>query len=451
MESSKGNDLTTKIMLFFQRLVRDSRGSAANIFAIVTPMLLGLGGLATDYAAVTRYSGRLQSMVDSAALAAAREMTLRNLTNADAQAVVSTYIAANIPANVPYPITATAAIEANGMSVRVRGQQKIVTPFGLIESMGGVETVTAEAVATVPPTAQQSKLCLLSLANSSIGGIYIHNGSYIDAVDCVFYSNSIHKRAVILSKGSTIKANLICAKGGIDNDASTLVGVVTSDCPVQTDPLATKPAPPKPLVCKDTGLKIKSQTRTLDPGHYCSGIDISLGSRVTLNPGVYFFSNGDLRVRDTSELIGNGVTLVFTDAKAFFRFEDDALVKISAPTTGLTAGMLIWELPTPGSLPPAGTTVPVAGAKLKDTSKHRISASRAYQLTGTIYLPRGLLTIDSKKPIAADSEYTIMVVLTLDLFDGPRLVLNSNYKGSVVPVPAGIGPLGAGQIRLTGL
>ncbi len=88
---------------------------------------------------------------------------------------------------------------------------------------------------------------------------------------------------------------------------------------------------------------------------------------------------------------------------------------------------------------------------MKDTTKHRISANRAYQLTGTIYLPRGLLTIDSTKPIASESEYTIMVVLTLDLFDGPRLVLNSNYKNSIVPVPAGLGPLGASQIRLSGI
>jgi hypothetical protein len=102
-----------------------------------------------------------------------------------------------------------------------------------------------------------------------------------------------------------------------------------------------------------------------------------------------------------------------------------------------------------GILPPGSPTIP-SGTKTKDITKHRISASRAYQLTGTIYLPRGLLTIDSKKPIAAESEYTILVVQTLDLFDGPKLVLNSNYKGSVVPVPAGLGPLGAGQIRLSG-
>jgi Flp pilus assembly protein TadG len=420
-------------------------------FAIAAPTVLALGGLAIDYVSVTRHSGRLQTMVDSAALAAAREMTLRSLSNADAQNVVMTYIAANIPANIPYPIVATAAIEGEGFSVRVRGQQRIETPLGLLESLSGVNEVTAEAVATIPRSAQQTKLCLLSLATATNGGIHMHNGSYIEAVDCVFYSNSTHKRAVVLNKNSTIKANLICARGGIDNDASTLVGTLVTDCPVQADPLATKPAPSVPLACKETGLKIKGQVRTLDPGHYCAGVDISGGARVTLNPGVYYFSNGALRVRDTSAISGNGVTLAFTDAKAYFRFEDDALVKISAPTAGATAGMLIWELPVAGLSSYSASSTITMGLKPKDTSKHRISATRAYQLTGTIYLPRGLLTIDSKQPIAAESEYTILVVQTLDLFDGPRLVLNSNYKNSVVPVPAGLGPLGAGQIRLSGL
>ncbi len=347
MTPSRENSFAGLLLARFLGFLRGRCGSAAVPFAIAAPTMLALGGLAIDYVSVTRYSGRLQMMVDSAALAAAREMTLRRLSNADAQTIVTTYIAANIPANIPYPVVATATIEGDGLSVRVRGQQKIDTPLGLLETLSGVDEVTAQAVASIPRSAQQSKLCLLSLANSTVGGIHIHKGSYIDAVDCVFYSNSMHKRSVVLSQNSTIKANLICARGGIDNDTSTLIGTLVTDCPVQVDPLATKPAPAVPLACKETGLKIKGQTRALDPGHYCSGIDISGGARVTLNPGVYYFSGGDLRVRDTSELFGNGVTLAFADGKAFFRFEDDALVRISAPTAGMTAGMLIWELPVP--------------------------------------------------------------------------------------------------------
>jgi hypothetical protein len=435
----------------FRRFLGDGSGSMATGFAIAAPILFAMGGLAADYTAATRFSGRLQAMVDSAALAAAREMTLRTVTNADVQAVVSTYIAANIPANQPYPITATATIEGNGMSVRVRGQQKIATPFGLIESMGGVDRITAESVATASSKSTQLKVCLLSLATQDKGGITVHNGSYISAPDCAFYSNSSNKQSISLGKGSTVKAGMICARGGIDNDSSSVVATLVTDCPTVIDPLALKPPPATPLACKETNLKITGQVRTLDPGHYCSGIEISRGARVSLNPGTYFFSNGDLRVRDTSELLGNGVTLAFADAKAYFRFEDDALIKISAPTTGSNAGMLLWELPLPSSSPPKSGKAKTPGSKIKDTTKHHINASRAYQMTGTIYLPRGMLTIDSKKPIAAASEYTIMVVQTLDLFDGPQLVLNSNYKGTTVPVPAGLGPLGAGKIRLSGI
>lgn len=93
MRHQKEHNLTAQLALFFQRFWANAQGSTATIFAIVTPMLLGLGGLVTDYAAVTRYSGRLQTMVDSAALAAAREMTLRTLTNADAAAKIKRRLA----------------------------------------------------------------------------------------------------------------------------------------------------------------------------------------------------------------------------------------------------------------------------------------------------------------------------------------------------------------------
>ncbi|MFN7321719.1 MAG: hypothetical protein ACK5TM_11920, partial [Methylobacterium sp.] len=67
---------------------------------------------------------------------------------------------------------------------------------------------------------------------------------------------------------------------------------------------------------------------------------------------------------------------------------------------------------------------------------------------GTIYLPEGLLLVDSRRPIADQSPFTIIVVSRLDLYDGPSLVLNANYDGTPVPVPPGLGPIGAKSVRL---
>jgi hypothetical protein len=58
-------------------------------------------------------------------------------------------------------------------------------------------------------------------------------------------------------------------------------------------------------------------------------------------------------------------------------------------------------------------------------------------------MPNSSLYIDSKKPIADRSAYTVIVARTVELYDGPNLVLNSDYGATTVPVPKGVGPLGA--------
>ena len=42
--------------------------------------------------------------------------------------------------------------------------------------------------------------------------------------------------------------------------------------------------------------------------------------------------------------------------------------------------------------------------------------------------------------MASKSAYTVIVVRQLDLNDGPNLYLNSDYGGTDIPVPDGVGP-----------
>ena len=71
---------------------------------------------------------------------------------------------------------------------------------------------------------------------------------------------------------------------------------------------------------------------------------------------------------------------------------------------------------------------------------YRIVSDNARNLLGTIYLPAGRLVIDAKRPVADRSAYTIIVARQVELFDGPNLYLNTNYSGSDIPVPQGVGP-----------
>lgn len=455
------------------------QGATAILFAIALPALAGVAGIAADYSSVNSTRSRLQAVVDSTALTIAREMTVSVGAAARVQQLAEQYVAANIPANTPYPILVTATMAENNLAVRIVGQQQIATPFGLMERVAGISTVSASALARVTG-ATVAKVCMLSLGETASGGLLMHNGSTISAPDCSMYSNSVDRDAVIVQNGSKIKSALVCARGGVKNLAGTLETTLVSDCPVLKDPLATKPEPVTTGACDYTLTIVILGTKTLNPGTYCGGILIFGTAKVTMNPGIYVLRDGPFLVAQNAEVTGIGVALVLTGKFAMLRLHDNSLINLSAPTSGVAAGMLVWETKTwipglnswkaggcgtvaPGVKPPTptGKSAVDVGATgcttlqsyvsqlLKKTNEHQINSDRAKVLTGTIYLPKGLLLIDSRQPVADQSPFTVFVVNKLDLYDGPNLVLNANYNTTPVPVPSGLNAaIGARQVRL---
>jgi Flp pilus assembly protein TadG len=456
------------------------QGATAVMFAIAMPALVGVGGVATDYSAVTSSQNRLQGVIDSAALAIAREMTVTIDVPQRAQQLAQQYVAANIPANTPYAISVTATMVENNLAVKISGQQQISTPFGLLERFAGVTSISATALARVTGAASVAKVCMLSLGEAVNGGLFLHNGATITAPDCSMYSNSTDQNAVVIQQGSKVKSALVCARGGVKNLAGILETTIVTDCPVLKDPLAAKVEPATNGPCTNTLTIILSGTKTLSPGTYCNGVFIFGSAKVTMNPGIYVFRDGPFLVAQNAEVTGVGVSLVLTGKFAMLRLQDNSLINLSAPVSGAAAGMLVWE--TKGWIPgtnswksggcgtvPSGipvvtsVTKPLAdlGPKgcssvqsyisqlMKKTNEHHINSDRAKVLTGTIYLPKGLLLIDSRQPVADQSPFTVFVVNKLDLYDGPNLVLNANYNSSAVPVPPGLSPaIGGGQVRL---
>ena len=456
-------------MRSLRSLFRSRSGSGAILFALVTPALLGLAGGAADYAAVSSARSKLQARVDAAALGIAREMTLTPMTDARVQQLATQYLATS-DAGIASATSVQAGLKEGGLAVSIRASDPIKTPFGILAMLGGVDTVTAGALARVTASTSASKLCMLSLGTHLKGGLYLHNNSKITAAECLMQSNSGQKDAVIIQQGSTIAAHTICARGGIATQNARVDATLVTDCPSLTDPLASKPEPSLAGACLHTKLVVKSGIRELDPGVYCGGLRVEKTARVTLRPGNYVFRDGPLVVSNNAELLGAGVTLLFTGKSAYFRFLDTSLIRLSAPVSGTTAGMLIWETKSfvvgsgswqnNGCSNPADddddddnggncpSIVPPGQIKPKKTNEHHINSDRAQELTGTIYLPQGLLLIDSRRPVADQSPFTVLVAQKVDLFDGPNLTLNSKYTQSNVPVPGGLGAVGAKQVRL---
>jgi Flp pilus assembly protein TadG len=425
------------------RFAAATAGSTAVTFAVSMPVVVALGGMAMDYSSVTGNKNRLQQIVDAAALSIAREMSLTLMTNPRAQLLAEKYVDANIEANTPYKIRVVATLVDANAAIRVEGTQQVSSPFGTFERLNTATTgsqISAVAVARPAGVAEQMKLCVLSLNLSAKGGVNLRNGSRLTANGCMMQSNSTNKQAVVIGEGSTLKANTVCARGGIRNLGASVEANVITDCPEIKDPLATKTEPTVDSQCKMVPAKISKGNFTFDPGTYCNGMQIHGTAKVKFNPGIYVFKDGSLRVQNQASLEGNGVTLLFTGKKAYFRFEHQAEINLTAPTAGTTAGMLIWESKNMVEEEFEQEDKKTGATKtVKITNQNRITSERAKVLTGTIYLKKGILTIDSTQPVADQSPFTILVVDRMDLHDGPDLVINSNYQNSPVPVPFGLG------------
>lgn len=424
---------------------RARSGSTTTMFAMAMPVLFGLSGGAIDYASLTRQNNAVRLIAESAALAVAREMTLSTLNSTQVQSVALNFANANGQSMGVGNLRVTASLSQDGMAVKVAISAPAQSALGLLPRLANISDIQSDATARV---GQQSKLCLLSLSEvkSNSGtlvltektGIDLQKGSRITANGCIMHTNIRTTEAVRIASGAEVKADLVCAVGGVKNDGGMVQGEVINNCPKVANPMENRIYPAQGTLCNHwTAITISSGARTLNPGMYCGSVTISGDAQVKLNPGMYVFME-PLIVKGNAALQGDRVGMYFRGYNSYFRFTENALINISAPETGEMAGILIWE----------GANGVVADQRNKGANYHQIATSRAQRLTGTIYLPGGRLLVDAPHPVAAQSEFTVLVVNRLDLSDGPNLVLNSNYASTRVPVPSGLGPIGAKNVRL---
>jgi hypothetical protein len=424
-----------------RRFLKDRSGATALIFAISLPALAGGMGLAVDYASITRQQAGLQSAADSAALNAARELIIAEPTVARLQAVAKrTVDALLLEKGIKADWTVESTLEPGRKAVIVKVSRPIVPMFRKLYATLGVapDPWVAEVKATAR-LAHTSKLCLLLMGDNNTA-MALNMNARLTGAQCSIHSNSRSREGIKLGEGSKLTADLVCSRGGITNTGSTVQSEVLNDCPPVVDPLRNRIAPVAGACTKSTREVYKSGLITLNPGTYCGGFEVRGTAQVQLNPGTYIFKDGDLTVRDNAILRGTDVGLFFQGGQSYFRFTDNALIDLSGPKAGPMAGILLWRDRIVNRADMTSGKAP--------SLTNVITANRATRLTGTIYLPEGTLYIGAKAPVAQVSDYTVILVRKLELYDGPNLVLNTNYAGSEVPVPQDLGPIGLKDLRL---
>lgn len=404
------------------RAAADTRASIAVKFALTLPLLFGVTGGTIDYAMLVRQKAMLQSAADAAAKSAALEFTLIDTTKHDISAVTQASVLAMLKADAREasgPIQVVGRADTNPMRVSVVATQAFRGPFGVLGGSSGEIVVKSVAQVLGKPN-----ICVLTLDPDADGAIELLSNAQLTGQNCAVYSNSTASTGIRAKQTALLSATLICSGGGKDGVKGNFNPEPITDCPKFDDPLAGRAAPVVGA-CTATNLRLVSQSQTLQPGVYCGGLSIAGNSVVTFAPGEYVIKDGPLLVNDTASIAGEDVGFYLTGSNARFEFATDTTISLAAPKSGVMAGLLFQESPS------QSTSV-----------THLIYSDNARKLLGTIYLPRGNLRIDAKKPVADQSAYTAIVARTLRLYSGPNLVLNTNYTQTPVPVPEGIKGIG---------
>lgn len=413
-------------------LWRNQRGAVLPLVALLLIVLAGFAALAVDVGYLYVNRAKLQGAADSAVLAAVRELP----DAASAQTKASEYATKNLaPERFGTVLlgsdvllgqwdastrTFTAAAEpANSVKVTVRMAEANANPVSLFFARAlGFDTadITVEATATLgdPP------VCLLALEPSASQALYLDSNARVNGPNCAVHVNSSSSSAIHLKSNSSMTAAEICVRGDYrDESTGSLTPTAETNCPQLDDPLATLTAPAIGS-CTHNNLVLDNATTTLSPGVYCNGLEIKNNSNVTFNPGVYIIKDKRFFVDSNSRVQGNGVFFYLADKDAVLHFDSNSQVNFTAPTTGAYAGILFFQSRS------------VTGVPL-----HRIdSNSNNKQLTGTIYLPKAKLLVDSNGTVGGGSPCMLLIAQRFEFKSNSVIEVAADRLSCPVPMPS---------------
>ena len=449
----------------------ETRGGVALVFALSSTVLLGLVGGGIDYARVSYRRSQLQNAVDVGALAGGNTLKLASATVESVQGVTEQTVRDNAHPVPDRPFSVTVTVAKDKTSVFARAEETMKLTFGAFVGLRTM-TVAAQSRANV---VGKMRLCMLTLDPAAPGAFDLQKRAEVTADGCSLYSNSNNAIGMVGGDNAIAKAQTICSAGGYSGPRANFAPPPQTSCPSLGDPLKDRTLPtadsctPIPAAANskgDTSKNLIDQSIILDPGTYCGGLHITKKANVEFRSGIDVMKDGPLVVDQKGSLSGTDVGLFFTGDRAGLLFDKQSTVSLSAPTTGIMAGLLMAEDrtvsnpvdPTAGiisfvdgllaPLSPAPSPTPQPLGLTRPLRTYRIISDNARTMLGTIYLPVGRIVIDADKPVADQSAYTVIVAAQLNLYEGPNLYLNANYDGTSVPVPKGVGPL-PGKLLLT--
>ena len=376
-------------------LFGDRKGATAITVAFALTGIAGMAGLATEASDWYLTSRKMQSAADAAAFSAATALAAgeskTDFTNE------AKYVAASagynftagtnsvsVTVNNP-PATGSHTSDNKAVEVLISQPQ---TPLlsGLFLSSG--PTIKARSVATA---AINGTGCVLALDRGNVVDATDTGNGTLNLTNCAIYINSDDPTGALTMTGNaTINAAGAYITGGVSTTGNAALNTSgnthTGVAPIN-DPYANVPVPSYSGcnygTSSTSAYTLSSHTNaTLSTvangiGVFCHGINLSGGSSLTLNPGIYIINGGgtnalSLSGQSTLNATG-GVTLVLTGSGTDYAgvsFSGGSTVNLTAPSSGPTAGLAFFQ----------DRNAPATGSD-------SLTGGSTQNITGAIYFP----------------------------------------------------------------
>jgi len=333
-------------------------GQVVILTCVALLAIMGMIGVVTDLGFLHHQRNMMQTAADSAAMAAAQELTYGDQVaagKADAASNGYTNGQSSVTVAINNP-PSSGPNTSNAAYVEAIVTQPEPTYFLRVLGLSSI-TVSARAVADNG----NGPNCIYAMDPSASGAMAASGSAAIQS-GCGLLINSTSSTALTTSGAASISAPSIGVVGGYSgsNFAPTpKIGVIAA-----TDPLASVVAPTVGA-CGYNSLSFNGNTGTsssyyqLYPGVYCGGISLHGTSYLHFNPGTYILAGGGLSTHGNATMNGSGVTFYNTTETGGYQaisLTGNTTVNFSAPTSGPLAGMLFFQdRSIPGTA--AGSTI----------------------------------------------------------------------------------------------
>jgi Flp pilus assembly protein TadG len=392
--------------------LRDEAGGAMILAAVILPIGLAAVGAAVTYSNVSATRVSYQKALDGAVLAGT--ILPGSASVAERIKAAEVVFAAGITGQVQSVTVASSTrfkVDTLGSDdVKVTGEAsaEVKNLFGVI----GGETI-AIAVHSAGRKGQSDPVCLMALNGKDQGAVDL-NGTVDVTTNCPVQANSTDGAAVRQVGNAAMTSSMFAVAGNYRGSNFSPKPLTGSDR--VADPLASLPFPASGI-CVDLGLggsgKLQQETRTLLPGTYCGGLDITADSKIRLEPGIYIIKDGELKISG-SVVTGTDVMIAFTGKGAKLWLTGGAVVKLTSPSSGPYMNMQFME---DRNSTAGNTWVSIGGDSKLDYD-------------GTMYFPNSNIWIFGGSEVTARSPNLIMVGDKLWFQDNSKVVVKQeNARG----------------------